>query len=65
MKPAAFLDAAKVHPLAAGTPKQNGPSWAERSWGHLGGTSRVMVRDVRLESNHIRFAAAVQFCSLA
>src|ERR1700730_1330302 len=34
--------------VKAGTPKQSGPSWAERSWGHLGGTSRVMVRDVRL-----------------
>jgi hypothetical protein len=32
----------------AGTPKQNGPSWAEQSWGHLGGTPRVMVRDVRV-----------------
>jgi hypothetical protein len=48
---------------AAGIQEPHERGTGGRSWGHLGGNVVGAARDVQLPADHIRFAAAGQFCS--
>jgi hypothetical protein len=49
----------------ARVPQETAPVRGGRSWGHLRGNGAGAARDVQLPADHIRFAAADQFCTLS
>jgi hypothetical protein len=53
------------HPPHQFVPQRNDPSPRGKTWAIWGERLEMPVRDIRLATDHIQFAAAVQFSSLS